>query len=194
MPRVEEVAPRRLSRAEIDQVLRSVPEEHGFIIRLAVATGLRWGEVRRLQWRHVDWNSRQLVIERTKSGKVRRVPVSEETLDMLRQQFADSKSMFVSPFRKKDSGAFLHFVKRKSGLKTFGFHKLRHAFACEWLEAGGSKEALQKILGHSTIRLTERYGQVSDDYVLKELETVAQTVAHRQEEARSTAGAVRVTP
>jgi integrase len=123
MPRVEEVTPRRLSRKEIGQVLRSVPEEHGFIIRLALATGLRWGEVYRLQWRRVDWDFRQLVIERTKSGKVRRVPVTGETLEMLRQQFADSKSMFVSPYRKKDSGSFLHFVKKRSGLKAFGFDK-----------------------------------------------------------------------
>jgi hypothetical protein len=48
------------------------------------------------------------------------------------------------------------------------FHQLRHTFACRWLDAGGSKEALQKILGHSTITMTERYGHLSDESVFAE--------------------------
>jgi integrase len=53
------------------------------------------------------------------------------------------------------------------------FHQLRHTFACRWLERGGSKEALQRILGHSTIRLTERYGELSDDAVFGEAKRLA---------------------
>jgi site-specific recombinase XerC len=57
-------------------------------------------------------------------------------------------------------------------MRAWHFHRLRHTLACRWLEAGGSKEALQKILGHSTIRLTERYGALSDEAVFSEMRRI----------------------
>jgi integrase len=55
-------------------------------------------------------------------------------------------------------------------------HRLRHTFACRYLEGGGSVEALQQILGHSTVKLTERYGRLRPEVVAAEARKVGSVV------------------
>ena len=57
-------------------------------------------------------------------------------------------------------------------MARFHVHQLRHTFACRWLEAGGSIEALREALGHSTVKVTERYGRLSDAFVRADAERV----------------------
>lgn len=170
MPRLEEVAPRRISDEQLAEILPRLPKGHDFLVRLALETGLRWGEIKNLQWRHVVWAPHaHLVVEHTKSGKVRRVPLSEEAVCLLEEERARTSSVFVSPIRGKNGCNIAY----RSGVKFhWTFHQLRHTFACRWLEHGGSKESLQKMLGHSTIRLTERYGHLADEFVFAEAERI----------------------
>lgn len=185
LPRIQEIVTQRHSRKEILVILDSVSDEHAFVVSLALGTGLRWSEVRRLRWKDIHWSEGRLVVEQTKSAKVRRVPIPETLQSALRARFSRSSSLYVSPFRCESSGAFNRAVRRMSGVRDFRFHRLRHTFACDWLEGGGSKEALQVILGHSTIRLTERYGKVSDDFVELEAKGVAEGVAAKYRHAVS---------
>ncbi len=65
------------------------------------------------------------------------------------------------------------YVIRHSWVKDWHIHRLRHTFACSYLERGGSVEALQRALGHSTVRLTERYGRLSPLAVAAEVARVS---------------------
>jgi integrase len=178
-PTVSEVAPRRLSDEEMAAILGSLTERQAFVVRLALLTGLRWGELRRLQWRHVIANpTPHLIVELTKSRKVRRVPLVPEAAALLKAAKAKTSSVNVLPYRMKKPCSLYANGEEKSGVK-WHFHQLRHTFACRWLEAGGSKEALQRILGHSTIRLTERYGALGDEAVFSEAERVGRRISGR---------------
>ncbi len=146
LPRIQERPPDRLSEEEIGRVC-SLPDPCGFIARLLVATGLRWGEAVRLQSGDVRGGS--LVIHQTKSGKVRRVPLPQVLLDELRFRVGR-----VLPLTSADS--FAVQVRKGTGIARFHAHQLRHSFACRWLEAGGSLAALQEILGHTSIVTTQR--------------------------------------
>lgn len=158
MSRIQECPPDRLSDLELVRVL-AVPEPYGFVVRLAVGTGLRWGELTRAQAADVRVNS--LLVSLTKSGKVRRVPLPPDLLIEIRGRVGR-----LVPFTHSDS--FNKRVCRLSGVERFHVHQLRHTFACRWLEAGGSLAALQEILGHSSIVTTQRYGRLGEAHVLAE--------------------------
>lgn len=168
MPGVPENAPRSLTERELALILRASPPACRSTVELAVHTGLRWGELKRLEWRHVvDEPRPHLILEGTKSGKVRRVPLVVQAAELLKRLKDQSQSEFVLEWRPNHSTQFTRSVFLKTGVR-WHFHQLRHTFACRWLEAGGSKEVLQKILGHSTIKMTERYGRLSDEAVFAE--------------------------
>jgi site-specific recombinase XerD len=49
---------------------------------------------------------------------------------------------------------------------------MRHTFACQWLERGGSLAALQQILGHASIVTTPRYAKLTDEVVMRGAERI----------------------
>lgn len=166
LPRIQEKPPDRLSDDEIEQLV-AIEEPYGFLVRFLLLTGLRWGELQRAQTSDVQ--AGMLVIGRSKSGKVRRVPLPPAILDELRGRVGK-----ISPF--SSHGAFNRMVRQLSGVEGFHVHRLRHSYGCRWLEKGGSLAALQEILGHSTIVTTQRYARLGE--------------AHVQEEARRILGRV----
>jgi integrase len=111
-----------------------------------------------------------LIVHRTKSGKMRRVPLSPELLAELRLRLGRLLSIH-------DSSGFTRQVRNHSGVERFHPHQLRHTFACRWLEEGRNLEALQHVLGHATIVMTQRYGRLSDEYVRREAERKTGEVA-----------------
>ena len=179
MPRIQERAPDRLTDAEVEAVIR-IPDPYGFVVRLALATGLRWGELIRLK--STDIQDGVIMVQQTKSARVRRVPVAKGLAPELRDRIGK-----LAPF--SSSGQFNVRVQKLSGVERFHVHQLRHTFACRYLESGGSLAVLQELLGHSTVRMTQHYARLADDHVRREFErlddqTVAATVAGHSEAVR----------
>jgi integrase len=161
MPRIEERPPDRLTEDECAR-LAALPEPLGFVIRFALASGLRWSEMFRAQAKDIEQGT--LVVHRTKSGKLRRVPLPPEFL-------AEIKDRVGRLVAVPDSATnFARNVRRASGIKTFHPHQVRHTFACRYLERGGNLGALQVLLGHASITTTQRYGRLGDAAVRKDAE------------------------
>jgi integrase len=76
------------------------------------------------------------------------------------------------PFEEVSKSSFAKVVRRRSGITGFHPHRMRHTFACQWLERGGSLPALQQILGHSSIVTTQREAKLSDETVMREAQRV----------------------
>lgn len=160
MPRIQERPPDRLTDEEAD-LLRALPEPHGFVARLGLGTGLRWGELTRLQ--ASDLERGFLVIHQTKSGKVRRVPLAPELLAEVKQRVGR-----LVPYANGSPGSFSRTIRNLAGIEGFHAHQMRHTFACQWLEKGGTLAALQQILGHASIETTQRYARLTDEVVMRE--------------------------
>ncbi len=162
MPKIQERPPDRLADEDV-AVLQSLTEPCGFVIRFGLATGLRWGEMVRAKADHVE--NEMLVVSQTKSRKVRRVPLPPEFQRELRLRVGK-----LVPF--VDSSSFNLKVRRLSSVADFHVHRLRHTYACNWLERGGSLAALQQILGHASIVTTQRYARLLDAHVKAEAATL----------------------
>jgi integrase len=159
LPRIQERAPDRLSDVEVERLL-AIPEPWSFLVRLGLGTGLRWGEMKRAT--SADLVQGVLVVQHTKTGRVRRVPVA--------QALALEIEARSGPLLPPRLGAdwFGEKARRLSGVSRFHPHQLRHTFACRWLERGGSLPALQQILGHASITTTQRYARLGDAAVQEE--------------------------
>lgn len=172
MPRVPERLPRGFDDDEV-AALVTLPDPWGFVVRLLLGTGLRWAEACRAERAHVraEW----LEVERTKSGRVRRVPLASALLAEVR-----ARRGALVPFAAGSPGSFTRVVRRRSGIADFGPHRCRHTFAMRWLAAGGSLAVLQELLGHRELSTTMRYARVSEDLVRREAARVARRQVRRR--------------
>jgi len=162
LPRLQERPPDHLTEAEVAQILR-IQEPHRFVVRLALATGMRWSELCRA--RMSDLQDDMLLVHQTKSGKLRRIPLDHAP--ELRSEI-ERRSGRLCPFSEENPGSFALVVRRHSGVQGFHFHQLRHTFAVNWLRRGGTLAVLQQMLGHSTVVMTQRYAKLTDEHVRAE--------------------------
>jgi len=140
---------------------------------VALETGLRKSDLLNLQWEQVDLANGfiRLLMKKTKRWAV--VPISQlchAALAECRKKAVLSRYVFVSPDgrRTPESAvrrAFLR-AKRIAGItRRFRFHDLRHTAACTLASAGVSLQVIQKILGHTSIKMTERYVSVDENAI-----------------------------
>jgi integrase len=164
MPSIPESLPKGFTDEE-RATLISLPEPYGLALRLLLGTGLRWGEATRAQADHV--REGQIEVEKTKSGKVRRVPLSEA----LRKEIRGRVGRLV-PFSSTSNGSFAKAVKKASGIKDFHLHRTRHDYAMRWLAIGGNLAVLSEILGHADLKTTAIYAKVSESLVRAEAKRI----------------------
>ena len=160
MPRIPEAAPRGFDERE-EAVLEAVPGIHGAVLRFLLGTGLRWAEA--CHATQADVRGTLLEVGHTKSGRRRRVPLSEA----LRDEIARGGQHIV-PFAPNSPGSFSRGIRRYTGIAGFHVHRCRHTFAMRWLAHGGNLAVLQHILGHRDLTTTMRYARVTDALVEQE--------------------------
>ena len=144
--------------------------------------GLRQGELRALRPMDIRvgrgggylWVSRSfdrhtgIVREQTKGGKGRMLPLTESVATLLRKM-AEGKASDAPLFgedwteSRHPTKFYKHYRRalRGAGIKYIPPHGLRHSYATHFLAAGGELYSLQKLLGHSSSRMTEVYSHFS---------------------------------
>lgn len=147
-----------LAKSEISKLLDTLTGDDRRVALLCLSTGARWGEVSTLRGEQV--NHGRVTFLKTKNGKKRTVPISEE----LEKEI---KTSDTGPLFKVDYENFcerLRLVKPDlpRGQAT---HVLRHTFASWFMMNGGNIIALQQILGHASIQQTMVYAHLAPDYL-----------------------------
>jgi len=153
-------------------------------ILLLLLTGARRNEVTFAKWEYLDWERGNLLVPLSKSGKARRISLNRSALDLLRavQPVTGNPYIFPSKVTGRPS-ASLHFpwdrIRRRAELPDVRLHDLRHSFASFLVNAGIQLYTVQKLLGHSAIRYTERYSHLTDETLSKAAEALDQVVIRR---------------
>jgi integrase len=144
------------------------------IVLIAVTTGMRVSEIFGLRWNDVMYSEGLLAVRaKLKGGKMRYVPMLPELAGELRRFPAVVGGDRIFPpkpgatsNRQRVEGSFDDLLKRAK-IEDFRFHDLRHTFASWYMMNGGDLYELAKILGHSNIKMTERYAKLARQHIAK---------------------------
>jgi len=133
-----------------------------------LSTGARLSEALNADWAHIDRVSRVWRIPATnsKSKRVRAIPLNDHAIEVLDRLGTEGKSehLFTSKMTKGRLTAVNKVwvrLREKAKLPHLRLHDLRHQFASFLVNAGHTIYEVQKILGHSDTKVTERYAHLS---------------------------------
>jgi len=134
------------------------------MIRLLTETGLRLGEACGLRWSDVDWAASVTTLQETKAGEKQHIPLSAESLAILRGLGPGDGYVFHWPDgRPWTAGYVTHafgITVEDAGISDLHVHDLRHTFACRKLRAGVDIYTVSKLLRHASVTMSERYAHL----------------------------------
>lgn len=139
------------------------------IVRTALLTGFRRGEIVGLRWEDVNWQRAEIVVGYRKNHEPKYQPMCEELQEILRDVAASgwsSEFVFPNPATGKPvkgnsvTHAFIRALKL-AGIKDFRFHDLRHTFASRLVQAGVPLNTVRELLGQKSIQMTMIYAHLA---------------------------------
>ena len=172
------------------------------LIEFAIETGLRRGELLELKTSCVHLRNRQIVLspQDTKGNRGRSVPLTARAIEVLHLAGYDPEKKYVfyharangalEPVTRIDPWYFR--LRARAGCPDLRWHDLRHTFASRYLSDGGSLAALQKVLGHSSIKLTMIYAHLEYARLDLELDILDRVRGERARQRAAKAGAEAV--
>jgi len=144
------------------------------IALIAIGTGMRMSEIFGLTRSDIRYDEGLIAVRsKLKGGKIRYVPMTPELAEELRRcpAILGEERLFppkrgAKGQRQRVEGSF-ETLLHLAGIQNFRFHDLRHTFASWYMMNGGDLYELAKILGHSNIKMTERYAKLGKAHIAK---------------------------
>jgi len=173
---------RYLTIAECKRLINAAEDEFRDLVRAALATGCRFGELAALQVRDFNPDSGTLHIRTSKSGKGRHVVLHDEGIELFARLSAGrpaSDLMLRKPDgerwgKSNQARPMGDACKRARIDPQASFHALRHTYASHAVMAGAPLLVVARNLGHSDTRMVEKhYGHLSDSYVADAIRAAA---------------------
>ncbi|WP_062863694.1 tyrosine-type recombinase/integrase [Paraburkholderia bannensis] len=173
LPELEEPTGRIrwITRDEAKRLLRALTDE---CMRDCTAfgfqTGLRQGNILKLEWSQVDLVAKRAWIhpDQAKARKPIGVPLNEEAVAILRRQIGRSDEfVFVSagePLDSWDAWAW-KTACRRAGIKSFRFHDVRHTWASWHVQGGTPLQVLKELGGWASFEMVLRYAHLAPDHL-----------------------------
>jgi len=177
MPTVYNCKTEDLSPDQLAALLQAIDEDENIqaanFMRLVLFTGMRRGELFKLQWEHIDFDRGFINIIDPKGGPSQKIPLNASARDLL-ESHPRSASEYVFPGRgggrRVDIKKQVNRIKQRAGLpKDFrALHGLRHVYA-SMLASSGEVDmyTLQKLLTHKSPMMTQRYAHLRDEALKK---------------------------
>ncbi|MFM1991297.1 MAG: hypothetical protein RJA99_4254 [Pseudomonadota bacterium] len=161
---------RRLVGDEEARLLTVAPAWLGDVIRFALATAMRRGEIARLQWADLDATKRLVLVRdrkdpRRKAGNDQQVPLlalaGHDAWEIAQRQPRAGSLIF--PYSVEKITDTFGIVCGVAGIADLHFHDLRHEATSRLFEAGYSIEQAALVTGHKNWRMLQRYTQLKPE-------------------------------
>ena len=182
--------PKKLSQEQVTRLFTQIENRQDrAIFLLMLRCGLRVSEVAQLKMADIDWDQKAVLIEQGKGRKDRRVYLSVDALESLREcQQQRPAGVFGNGFfwnqKRRNQPLSLKAIQKKMERYTkaanieASCHSLRHTFASNLLEEGAQIISIKEFLGHSSITSSERYARLSNQHIKQTyLETIKKVIA-----------------
>jgi integrase len=185
IPQVDNIKTEDLSADQLKALLKAIDEDSNIdvarMMKLALFTGMRRGELFRLKWKDLDFERGFILLDDPKGGVSQKIPMMAAARELL-ESHNRTKSPYVFPgkngARRKDVRTPVNRIKERAGLpEDFRpLHGLRHAYA-SMLASSGKVDmyTLQKLLTHKSPQMTQRYAHLHDQ-ALKQAANVAEDI------------------
>ncbi len=168
-PRLPRGRDRRLVGDEEERLLKAcetVNPELADIVRFAIETAMRQGEILGMTWGCIDWKTHTVFLANTKNGESRVVPLSEVAEAVLERQQSRTGSQkrpsypvwsyTANWFRESYANAV-----KNACIEGLTFHDLRHEATSRLVEKGLPIMTVQAITGHKSTQMLKRYTHIS---------------------------------
>jgi len=196
LPKLDNMKTEYLSDDEIER-LRNVLDSWpcritASLIKFALLTGLRRGELFRLKWTDIDFEHRLITLRTPKGGKTQTIPVSGEAIMVLEQTgrvalqkeaYSPEEVAEISPFVFPNVNGSPRVsirdpwesIKAKAELPAdFRFHGLRHSWASRMVSSGVDLAVVQTLMTHKHASTTERYAHLMPNALKRAAEASAE--------------------
>ena len=189
MPTLNNQRTETLTEEELKKLLSAMDQDSdqniAKIMKMALYTGMRKGEIFNLKWTDLDFSNRLITIRNPKSGRDEHIPMNQSTYDLLKSHLVhdlNPELVFPNKFGKKrvDIRKGVDRIKKRAGLpKEFrGMHGLRHVFASRLASSGKvDLYRIQKLLTHKSPQMTQRYAHLHNE-VLREASEVMDNIGN----------------
>lgn len=175
---------RRMTSEEEERLLAAVDQHSnpmlGWIVRIAIETGMRSSEIATLRCPQVMLDRRIVRLIETKNTLPRTVPLTLDATERFRQALnnpirpSDTDLVFFGEPGKDGQRRPYTFnkiwgdIKKKVGVTNFKFHDLRHEAVSRLVESGLSDQEVASISGHKSMQMLRRYTHLrAEDLVVK---------------------------
>ena len=166
------------ARTLLDALAQRSPDVHDIAL-ISLFGGLRAGEIFNLKWEHIIWHSERISIVDPKNGESRMEPMHPQVKEMLQHRYQNDRDGFIFKARNGEkitdlSDTFQRTVDKlgfNDGItdqrQKVVFHTLRHTYA-SWLVMNGvDLYTTQKLMGHKSNQMTQRYAHLAPGYLEK---------------------------
>lgn len=151
------------------------------VVSFLLSTGIRQNSLVNIRIKDVDFDNNIVYVNVTKNRKPLIIPLNEDIVKVLREYLkyrggSPDDWLFCSTYgeqltRSSSYHAIWDYCHLR-GLDKTGVHRFRHTFAKKWVTMGGSVVTLQKILGHSSLAITENYLNVLTSDLKKDMDEI----------------------
>ena len=187
MPKVHNLKTEDLTRGQLKRLFEAIDEDEDIqaanILRMALFTGMRRGELFKLKWEDVDFERRVIQIRNPKGGPDQKIPLNNAAREVLASHpRSGSPHIFFGRDGKQrtEMRAPVNRIRKRAKLPEGfrPFHGLRHVYA-SMLASSGKVDmyTLQKLLTHKSPQMTQRYAHLRDETLKRASDLAGSLVA-----------------